>query len=148
MKSINTILLILCVTLLSCDVGDEDINTNQQVCINAPDVIIDASRYGNLNENVSITGLSLSGDCLTIIISGSGCDGSSWTLDLVDSDVVSFSSPPERNLILEFTNTELCTAVFEKSFTFDISSLQVSGNELRLNFNNSNTSLTTINYMY
>nr|WP_152557855.1 hypothetical protein [Nonlabens ulvanivorans] len=148
MKSINTILLILCVTLLSCDVGDDDMNVNQQVCVNSSTVIIDASRHGNPNENVSITGLSLSGDCLLIRISGSGCDASSWTLDLVDSDVVSFSNPPQRNLVLEFVNTELCTAVFEKSFTFDISSLQVSGNEVQLNFNNSSTSLTTINYMY
>ncbi|EAS20565.1 hypothetical protein BBFL7_01453 [Flavobacteria bacterium BBFL7] len=148
MKSINSVFLILFLTLMSCDVGDDDVNVNPQTCVNASTVIIDSNRHGNINENVSVTGLSLSGDCLLIRISGSGCDASSWTLDLVDSDVVSFSNPPQRNLVLEFTNTEVCTAVFEKSFLFDVSSLQVTGNEVQLNFNNSSTSLTSINYMY
>ncbi|MDG5492759.1 hypothetical protein [Psychroserpens sp. SPM9] len=76
----------------------------------------------------------MDGGCLTVLISASGCDGSTWSMVLVDSGAVAESSPEQRFLKLAFTNNEACLAVFSQERTFDVRPLQVEGsNEIILN---------------
>jgi len=131
------------------DEGDDDSMTvNSQACMNPSSVIIDANRFANINTDISITELTLSGDCLTVRVSSSGCDGATWTLDLIDSNVISSTDPPQRRIALEFNNTELCGAVFQRDFYFDVSNTQTLGNQVELNFVNSDTSFNSILYNY
>lgn len=78
--------------------------------------------------------VNLDGDCLTVNITTSGCDASSWVSTLIDSENIAESMPPQRYLKLTLYNNEDCLTVFEKVETFDLSVLQVEGtNEVILN---------------
>lgn len=111
-------------------------------------MLIDNTQYQSITDDVFITDLQLSGDCLTVTISGSGCDASTWELNIIDEDNPNGSNPSMRNVALEFINPEACLAVFTKEFVFDLSSLQTSGNQVVLNFTNSGTATNQITYNY
>lgn len=100
-------------------------------------------RYGSSPDDpLTISDLSISGDCLQIDFNASGCDGNSWEILLVDSSEVSDDTPPERNLRLSLDNQELCDAIVSKSLTFDISVLQVEGSDqVLLHLTNSGDSI-------
>ena len=87
----------------------------------------ESSYFGVLNYN-------LEGDCLSVTISSSGCSASTWGLTLIDSETITESLPPQRDLRLIFYNNEACLAVLEKEEIFDLVALQVHGtNEVVLN---------------
>lgn len=89
--------------------------------------IIDKGIYAGLAAtNYAITNAAINGDCLAITVSSSGCDGRSWVLDLIDSEAVYESNPPQRMLKLRLVNNEVCAAVFSRTVSFDIRSLRVS----------------------
>jgi len=71
----------------------------------------------------------VNGDCLNISISASGCSGETWVLELIDSEGVMESLPPQRNLKLILTNSEACLAVFTKTQSFDLTQLRVEEDE-------------------
>jgi len=77
---------------------------------------------------IDIKDASITGDCLTISYSASGCSGDSWEVNLYDSGKVAESEPEQRYLRLSMMNPEACLAVFEKERTFDISNLQIENN--------------------
>ncbi|REG90096.1 hypothetical protein [Winogradskyella sediminis] len=87
----------------------------------------ESSYFGVLDSN-------LEGNCLSVTISSSGCDASTWGLTLIDSETITESLPPQRELRLIFYNNEACLAVLEKEEIFDLVALQVEGaNEVVLN---------------
>jgi len=98
-------------------------------------VIIDSGFYDTAESSLyNLISAEIEGNCLTINISASGCDGNSWSMVLVDSGAVAESSPEQRFLKFVFTNEEVCLAVFSQERSFDLSALQVSGsNEIILN---------------
>ena len=92
------------------------------------EVIISKQEYINApSDYLTINSASIPEDCLTISFSSSGCDGSSWVVKLIDSGAVAESSPCQRSLRLSLKNSELCDAVISKKISFDISKLQISG---------------------
>ena len=100
-------------------------------------VQISASTYESApTDEVTINSLVLSADCLTINFSAGGCSGSTWDLKLVDSGAVMESFPPQRNLIFSLKNEELCYAYITKEISFNLSELQVEGNQVVLNITN------------
>ncbi|PZD76815.1 hypothetical protein DNG35_10685 [Mesonia sp. K7] len=103
------------------------------------DTIISDDLYANApSDQLSITDLSILDDCLQITFSASGCDGNSWVVKLIDSGEISDSSPAQRDLRLSLENNEACTAVPSKTYTFDISELQIpNDSEVNLNITNS-----------
>ncbi len=106
-------------------------------------VIVSAVEYVSAPDDLlTIISAEITGDCLKIKYSSSGCDGSTWELKLIDSGMILESNPPQRNLRLSMKNDELCDAYFEKEISFDISNLQVSGNQVLLNLTNSGDQLT------
>jgi len=94
-------------------------------------VIIDNSQYLNaVSSAFTISNAMITDDCLTLSITASGCDGVDWTVELYDSNEILTASDgdtnPRRMLKLVLQNPELCTAVIEKDYSFDISNIQYS----------------------
>ena len=110
-------------------------NVNLYNCTKAP--VISAQAYSSYpNDPLTIDSVTLVGDCLKIRFSASGCSGSSWEIELVDSGYLLESYPPQRRLRLSLQNNELCDAYITKEVTFNIRSLQTEGDRVLLNIGN------------
>lgn len=77
-------------------------------------------------EGLNIKNISIEGNCLNVEYISSGCDGSTWQLQLIDSGAVAESYPVQRYLRFNFVNTEECDAVIEKQKSFYIKTLRDS----------------------
>lgn len=113
----------------SCSVNND---TFLQVACGNPVVIDNAAFASTVVANYTIKGVSISENCLTITITSSGCSGNTWEASLVDSGEQTNGLPPQRFLKLVLTNNESCLSVFERSFTFDISSIRSQQSEVIL----------------
>lgn len=131
----------------SCTDCDDDFVAVSN-CTTTGNTIISAGQFQSITTDVFIEDLQIVGDCLTIVIGGSGCDASTWELNIIDEDNPIGTNPSQRNVALEFINNEACLAVFTREFVFDLASLQTTGNQVSLNFTNSGTSLNQISYNY
>ncbi len=132
------ILALIGLTILNCT-DDEQSNCDFET-------LISAEQYTNApSDQLTINNLTIKNDCLTINFSSGGCDGNSWEIKLIDSEAILESASPQRNLRLSLKNEEECYAYITKELTFDISNLQVDGNQVQLNINNSDD---TILYKY
>ncbi|MBW1297343.1 hypothetical protein [Aquimarina litoralis] len=133
------LLLLTVITILSCS-NDDDNNVTPTNC----DLItlISASEFADgPSDAVTISSLTITDNCLKINFGASGCDGDTWQLNLIDSGTVMESDPPQRNLRLSLRNEEACLAFITQELDFDISNLQVEGNQVILNITNSNQSI-------
>ncbi|MGB0883891.1 MAG: hypothetical protein ACPG4W_03965 [Flavobacteriales bacterium] len=101
-------------------------------------VLVSSVSYENSPDAlIHIDTLEIDGNCLSITYNSSGCDGQSWLVELIDSESVMESFPPQRHVRLSLYNPELCLAQFSKTETFDISELQVEGSSsVKLIFTN------------
>ena len=91
-------------------------------------VIVSKTEYENApNDMVYIIDMNVSGDCLTIKFSASGCSGNSWAVKLIDLGGVAKSNPCQRTLKLSLDNKEECAAVITKEISFNIEELQLNG---------------------
>lgn len=133
MKISKRLLSLLCFALLFMNTQCDEDNEIETPC--GQSVIIDSGFYDTAESSLyNLISAEIEGNCLTINISASGCDGNSWSMVLVDSGAVAESSPEQRFLKFVFTNEEVCLAVFSQERSFDLSALQVSGsNEIILN---------------
>lgn len=129
------ILILIGIAVLSCSSDDDDGNQNNCDF----ETIISAEQYENApSDQLNVNSLEINGNCLKINFSASGCDGNSWIVKLIDSEQIMESNPIQRNLRLSFENNEECTAVPNKTLTFDISELQIQDdNRVYLNITNS-----------
>ena len=133
MKSFRLGILLVSTMLLFSTQCDEDDLPISSFCDSI--VIIDESFYENAESSPYISVSAVVEDnCLLANISASGCDGSTWSLELVDSGGVLESLPIQRNLKFVLTNNEACLAVITREQSFDLTSLQVEGeSEIILN---------------
>lgn len=129
-------------TILSCSKDDDDENP-----VNCDfETVISSEQYANApSDQLIINRLDINDNCLKINFSSGGCSGDTWGLKLIDSGDILESLPPQRNLRLSLKNEELCEAYITKEITFDISNLQVEGNQVQLNIT---TGDKTILYEY
>lgn len=88
------------------------------------------------SDQLTINSLAINDDCLKINFSSSGCEGDTWELKLVASEIIFFTVPAGRILRLSLKNEELCQTIITKELTFDISNLQVDGDEVILHITN------------
>ncbi len=65
---------------------------------------------------------------MNIKFGASGCDGNTWIVKLIDSGEIAESYPCQRTLRLSLDNQEECEAIPTKEISFDISDLQIMGN--------------------
>jgi len=119
MKHLKRILFALFFIIFSCDV--EDLH---ELC--GKSAIINNALFTTTNtDNYSITDVKITGNCLTITISSSGCSGNSFMATLVDSEYyISNGSSDYRQLKLSLETNEACLALVSKEFSFDIGNLQ------------------------
>jgi len=104
--------------------------------------LISGGLYVNApSDELVINSLDISNDCLRINFSASGCSGDTWEIQLIDSEAILESLPPQRNLRLSLKNEEDCEAFITKEYTFDISNLQVQNNQVYLNIVNADESI-------
>jgi len=89
-------------------------------------VIVDSDKYVNASDFRNISNLRIEGNCLTFTVNASGCDGSSWIVKLIGSNV-RYSNPPQNILRVHFENNEDCTAVISREFSFNVEPLQMRG---------------------
>lgn len=93
-------------------------------------VIISPEEYENApDDSLSITEMKITGNCLNIKFSASGCGGNSWIVKLIDSGDIYESYPAQRRLRLSLDNNELCAAITGKEVSFNVEDLQISGND-------------------
>src|SRR5689334_1913312 len=101
------LVIILSVLTFSCSKPVETV----QVPPCGPAPVINATAYANTStNNYTIVSAIVNGNCLEVKISSSGCNGASWTTELIDSEAILKSNPPQRLLKLKLTNNELCNA--------------------------------------
>ncbi|WP_053991724.1 hypothetical protein [Mangrovimonas sp. TPBH4] len=130
--------------MISCDNNDDDNSATPSNC--DQEAVISSEEYVSAPADpLFIHSMEIDDDCLLISFSASGCDGNTWELKLVDSGAILESNPPQRNLRLSLQNLEVCDAVISKTLSFDISELQVQGDQVRLNIVNSGEGIL---YMY
>lgn len=132
MKKISFLVFVMC-CFLSTQCDDDIVDDIDNLCDDI--VVIDNVAYDTIqSDSFQFTDVTINGDCLSITIGASGCDGNSWSFVLVDSGAVAESSPEQRFLKFEFLNTELCAAFFERTISFNLEPLRISGsNEIILN---------------
>ncbi len=117
---------------MACNNDDDNSDNCNKV------VIISSELYTNAPaDQMTINSLDLNENCLNISFSSSGCDGSTWEVKLIDSELILESNPPQRNLRLSLKNEEECEAYITKELTFDINNLKIDGNQVLLNITNS-----------
>lgn len=106
--------------MFSCD--DDDDNP-QPTSDCGPYVEADDARYSEaLNSSLyTLDTAWIEGDCVSILISSSCCGNTdNWELDLVDSDGLAESFPPQRFIALDFINNDECQAICLDTFSFDM----------------------------
>lgn len=135
MKFSKIIILALSMTLflnMQCE-GDDPAPLPQTNCVNL--TLIDGFSYENATTSpYTITDVDINEDCLIITITATGCDGSTWDMQLLDSDSVDESNPPQRYVKFFLVNNEACLAEVSKTTSFDLSTLRIEGeNEIIIN---------------
>lgn len=133
MKKVRQLmLLVLCILLLNTTCDDDTIPQESECDAFA---VVDDSAFDN-NETAffEIISAYIEGDCLNIEISASGCSGETWEIALFSNTVINESLPVQRGLKLILTNNEACLAVFTRQTSFDLTAIQVEG-ENEINFN-------------
>lgn len=130
-KSIITLLL-FALYLQSCSNAAAEPTALDSSCDQM--AIINHGRFTNAAQlNFTIASVQITGDCLEVEIQASGCNGNTWKVDLLDSGNVAESNPEQRYLKISMNNTELCNAAISKTFTFDLSPLQINSPSILLN---------------
>jgi hypothetical protein len=124
---------------LQSDLSDPDCD--------APIQIITQDEFNDLADpEFSIEVVSINQDCLSISISDSGCSPDNWDINLLTTDAVMESNPPQKNLKVEVLNNEACLAIFQKTKVFDLTPIQNNGDsEIILNIEGW---LNPVNYEY
>lgn len=116
-----------------------------------PPMETNCNKFVNINEvhfnevsttNYTIRDVVLIDNCLSILISSSGCNAQNWDMNFIVSPNVVETLPLQYQGKVELINDEACLAVLEKVMTFDLMPLQVAGqNQIQINIEgwNSNT---------
>jgi hypothetical protein len=124
----NSLKVLLCLILLNISCSDDNNNNNvNSNCDKLSQVISEENFQDVITANYMITNAALDGDCLSVTISSSGCNGETWEMKLLGTNNVMESLPLQRDVKIELDNQELCLAVFQKTVSFDLIPFRVEG---------------------
>ncbi|WP_406682828.1 hypothetical protein N1F78_09000 [Seonamhaeicola sp. MEBiC1930] len=139
-KVLLAAIIMLCFLNMQCE---EDIIINNCDYL----TIVSESEYNNFEtDHFGFISTDVEGDCLLVEIGASGCDGSTWEFQLIDSGAIAESFPEQRFLKLQLSNEELCDAYFERTLSFDLTPLRIEGSSrVLLNIDGLNNA---IEYVY
>ena len=123
-RLLQHVIMSLCFLLLFTNTQcDED---GDAVSSCGPAAVIDPGFFETAEtRGFKVTNAEVLDSCLTVDFSASGCDGSTWSLVLVDSGEVAESNPEQRSLKLVFGNDETCLAVINQTRMFNLSNLRI-----------------------
>jgi len=124
----NFLLLLVITILAACQNCEDDDGSTTLVDCDLNTIVSSLAYQNSTSDPVAISFNAITEDCLALDYTASGCDGSSWEVELVASEDILEANPPQRNLKFILNNQELCTAVIQKEMTFDITNLQVANN--------------------
>lgn len=131
MKKLKLAIGLILISLFSCS-EQEDTQYLNSICDQI--TTVDNSRYKNASsEGFVIRNVQLSGDCLEVVIASSGCSGNTWKVELIDAGRVAESNPEQRDLKIVLDNREMCTAMVNKTYTFDLRPVRTQRNVVLLN---------------
>ncbi|TXE06126.1 hypothetical protein FUA26_14195 [Seonamhaeicola algicola] len=107
-------------------------------------ILVDEEAYTKGNfEGLNILDASIEADCLQVTFGASGCSGTSWEFQLIDSGTVAESLPEQRYMKLNFKNNEACLAYFERTVSFNLLPIRVKGShKIQLHLEGVNAPLT------
>lgn len=128
LKSFSAGVLFSIDLLICCNDDDPSITCNEQAIIS--DSQLDSAR----RDALVINSLSIVDDCLIVNMSAGGCDGDSWEVRLIGSELILESLPPQRPMLLLLKNDEACEVFITREYTFDITPTQDSIPSIWLNF--------------
>lgn len=133
MKKIFVLITLLGMLFVAC--SDDDNNTGDVLQCDLTSQIIEEDAFDEvITENYQISNVVLNQDCLEITLTSSGCDGSTWELNLYSTNAFYESLPLQRAVKLELINNEDCLAFVEKTVSFDLIPFRIEGqNEAPLN---------------
>lgn len=132
--------LFLLITLVALSCSKE--TNDSKVC--GDSVIIEDYDSGNFPDTeMRVQSMEIQGDCLAITYASGGCDGDTWTSNVYSKVGYSKTIPPERYAIFELIDLEECEAFITKTTEFDLSTMQIEGEQtIRIIFDNYEEVLT------
>ena len=142
MRTPKIIAICCCFMLLFMNTQCDDDEIQDSPCDQM--VVVDSGFFNSaVSSEFNFQNAEITNNCLKVTVSSSGCDGSSWSMVLVDSGSVAESLPEQRFLKFVFTNNETCLAAITQERSFDLSNIQVEGsNEIILNIEGFPESIT------
>lgn len=136
-------LLLFAGLLLNMQCNDDDGNSMPPTNCGALAVIDGFSYQNAATSPYTINSVTINEECLVINFTATGCDGSTWTTQLMDSDEIMESDPPQRAVKLFLINNEACLAEITQVQSFDLTALQIEGeNEIVINIDDFSESVT------
>ena len=124
----KSLLLLIIIMFAACQDCEDDSGSINLLDCNLNTTVSSLAFQNSISSPVSISFHTITENCLALDYNASGCDGSSWEVELIASEDILEANPPQRNLKFILTNQELCTAVIQQEMTFDITNLQVANN--------------------
>jgi|AntDeeMinimDraft_4_1070355.scaffolds.fasta_scaffold10471_2 hypothetical protein len=141
LKQLFPLIIILC-GFTACDQSDDPGDIQKTINDCDFETIVDANEYENINsDDFELSNIAIQDNCLSLEITASGCDGDSWEIRLIDSQAILESNPEQRNLKIDFTNQEDCRSTVSRTFSFDLNTVQINGNNVKLNIVNADKSI-------
>lgn len=138
MSFVKKIFLLVSILILSCN-SDDDTNPIESNC--ESQAIIDLVTFQLIQTgNYGINSVIINENCIEIKISSSGCDPNNWTMNFKTVPSTTAVSPHLFHAKVELINNEECLAVYEKTRSFDLTPLQIQGqNSIQLQIQGWNT---------
>jgi hypothetical protein len=122
LKKIVALFGIIGMIFISC--SDDDPAANETCGANAE--IVAETIFNDVSiSNYSIVDVNLTGDCLEIKISTSGCSANELQMNLYSTDSFYTVYPYQRGVKLKLFNNQLCLAIIEKTKSFDLKPFQI-----------------------
>lgn len=126
MKRIGVFFIFLFV--FGCNSNDEPTIKNK---CNVSSEIISSEDFSAVStSNYAITKVEIIDDCIEITFGSSGCGTELWEEHLFSVDSFYTIFPLQRDLKMKLINEELCEAYFIKTVSFDLTPLQIDGQNI------------------
>lgn len=119
--------LVLGILVFNCSSDDSNPGPVLSDCDKFAKVVTE-NQYNQIStESYTITDVSIDEDCLSITLSSSGCDGSTWIMDVYSDNVFFDSDPLQRRVKVGLNNPEDCLAIVTKTVSFDLKQYRLAG---------------------
>jgi hypothetical protein len=138
MKSNLIVILTFYLIIVSCKKDDDNLTSGNKLLI--------GKEYFNEypDDPIIISKAEISEEILSITFSASCCSNENWVTNLVGSETVLYSDPPQRQIRLSFkSENPTCDMLCGKTVHFDLSPTKLdNSNTIKLNLSGWTSQLT------